>query len=580
MKSVIKEHCTGKTVLLLGLLLLLAASAFTGRFAALEKSPYANGLDGYFYVGQVHFLLEEGAFRIPDSSPVLYLLAAFSLPFSELVTAVKAGSALMNSLLLLTAALTARRLFADPGEENKAGRRSPGMAAVLAASLFALSPSLSQMGSEYLKNLGGLLFFFLFLLTVLSMLQPGLANTRSETATAEDRTTTQGKAACKTLLMGCLAALFALLSLFAHRLIAGMLLLLLFLISLMLAGEYFLRSGSSDRSNKRRPRFVETCKARMQQHRVLLLTACLLVCIALPLLLILVRGGLHPADLARFDNVISLRPNTPLFSQTFQMQLPVWLLAEMSLAQILAPLLLLFSFRHPLPDRRQRRLYRALLVMAILMSNPFWKLDSLDMGYRMHLAAAPLTLFLATGPLARFIRNAAQKNRGGLYIRHIRRSAAIVFIAGILLVAYLLPGHLYRPQKDPPYAFYEKLLGQFSLPKDSMLICHQGLNLFYTYTTGKNGLNYIPEYHVAEEKLWRLACHVPFQEFRRIVPEAVETARVKRLQYPYHLLREDVWQQYLERIPGKQAASHNNWYNPHQTRPEFLQVHQQGTGYK
>jgi hypothetical protein len=87
-----------------------------------------------------------------------------------------------------------------------------------------------------------------------------------------------------------------------------------------------------------------------------------------------------------------------------------------------------------------------------------------------------------------------------------------------------------------------------------------------------DGLNYIPEYHVPVDKLWRLSYFVDFGKFRKFIPNEVSKGYVKKLTFPYNLIREDSWQKFLTKIPDFLWQSYHNEYNPYQTRPGFLKI--------
>ena len=42
------------------------------------------------------------------------------------------------------------------------------------------------------------------------------------------------------------------------------------------------------------------------------------------------------------------------------------------------------------------------------------------------------------------------------------------------------------------------------------------------------------------------------------------------LERPYALIREDAWQEFLERYGSERRESLENWFNPHSRWPQFL----------
>lgn len=486
--------------LLFPLLLLVLLSVFGVRFLMLQQSEFAPGLDGYYYAGQVYSLTRFGKFRIPESSPVVYGLALLSLPFNDVVLANKVGAALLATFLVWALFLLVRQV---------SGNSYWGL---LAAALAGLSTAMSSLSVEFLKNLGAMACFLMYL--------GALARWEGEHKPGR---------VVAAVLWGGLAFL-------SHRLV-GVLVIACTLLWLLLRTP---------------PRL-----------RWRLLAACTAGALVLAGLLMVLRGGqLHPRDVERLAGSFRLGAVLPLFSHYMRQALPLQTVLELS-AVLVIPWVLIFFHTALRPP-----LLRTVWICCLLCCHPFWNFSSLDMGYRVLLSVLPLVIVLVVVVAARHIR---------IPFRERTRPYLAAGVGALLLVAvWLLPGQAYRVERDPPYGFYKKLIQKIRLPKQSLLICHGGLNLFYTYSTWKDGLNYLPEYHVPTDKLWRLSHGVPFHEYQRVITEDVEQDRVRRLSYPYHLIREDAWRRYLKRIPRALASTCSNWYNPHRKRPAFLQVHQPG----
>ena len=276
----------------------------------------------------------------------------------------------------------------------------------------------------------------------------------------------------------------------------------------------------------------------------------------------LIRGGLHFLDLERFSGVFSFGPFLPVFSAHFRSVLPPVMVAEMTLV-VLSPFLLLFFRTTLLKDRFLRTVWAVLFLTAM----PFWNLSRMDMGFRLILLAAPLAVIPAAALLSR-----------------IRISRRVFPAAAAAVVLLLLVGRtVYSPSRDPDYAFYEKVVAPLHLDEDSLLISHQGMNFYYTYAKWagrkwEGSLCYIPEYKMPVEKLWRLAHGVTWPEMSRRYPRWTKKKLVKKLLYPYLLIREDCWRRFLRDQPKQRVRSLENWYNPHTVRPAFLRVHQKLPG--
>ena len=55
-----------------------------------------------------------------------------------------------------------------------------------------------------------------------------------------------------------------------------------------------------------------------------------------------------------------------------------------------------------------------------------------------------------------------------------------------------------------------------------------------------------------------------------IMAENVGKKLIKKLPYEYVLIREDLWQEYLQREDDEIAENLMNWHNPYIQRPEFI----------
>jgi hypothetical protein len=267
---------------------------------------------------------------------------------------------------------------------------------------------------------------------------------------------------------------------------------------------------------------------------------------------LLLLRGLHPADLARFSGALAPVPSLPLLDPQARFLFPPALLAELTtLALVPWGLCLL---RRQLQGAVLRLLWALLFVFFL----PFWNMAGAGMGFRLALAGAPFALLLLSLAAARAAAARPWWVRAGLVL------------AAALPLAFSFSA--YRPQADPPYARYEKLLATFTLPPGSVLLCHRGLNLFYSYRTGNEGLSYIPDFPVAQEKLWRLAAHVDGDALARAAGR--ERVLVRPLRWPYLLVREDVWRRWRAGLSAEERAFTENSWNPYLKKPWYLRVQQ------
>ncbi|ADK82946.1 glycosyltransferase family 39 protein [Sediminispirochaeta smaragdinae] len=262
---------------------------------------------------------------------------------------------------------------------------------------------------------------------------------------------------------------------------------------------------------------------------------------------------LFKGDYLRFRAGFSLLPGLPLLSPFFRKHLPVSVCLEMSLLFLLV---YLFAFLYVI----KKRTFSLLLLGIPVLYFPFWRLDSLDLGYRLFLSATPCGIALTCFFAAELFPKALG-----------RQSWLRPFLAGVGVFLTFATITVYKPKQDPPYGLYRKVVASVDLSDDSLVIAHQGLNHVYTfYKDFRDALNYEPDFPVPEGRLWRLAYEAPESVIKRRYPAAVETGEIRSLGYGYLLIREKLWQDYLAWEDEPISRNLKNWYNPHSSRPRFV----------
>jgi hypothetical protein len=449
------------------------------RLSMLSATPFANGLDGYANAVQVLSLDRTGHLMMVDDSPVFWLLEAINGLIRDPVLAVKLGSALFGALL----GLAVRWFLLQAG----AGRDRAFWGMVLCG----LSPTLTFMSVDYVKNLGALVVFWLAAGWTVR-----LFFAKSD---AGD---------------WLLAAALYLLTWSSHRVTAVLLAL-----------------------------FVVALAVQRWGKRPLFWLAFTAAAAALSVVVVLARGSLSVADGAR---LAFSWPSLPWLSAAFRDQLPWPVTAELTLWALTAwawvPRLL-----------RPGSVFRALGVLGIVLFLPVWDLSALDLGFRLFSNGVPVAV--------------------ALLVLGWPEHWAPRWPWGLLAAACLLPAvrGVYRVENDPPYRLYQRVTASIELPSGSLLIAHAGLNHLYTYTHGlKEAMNYLPEWPLAPELLWRVSHGVLAAEYAAFIPEALTEGRVRALAGSYVLIREDAFQTFLDRAGPERRESLRDWYNPYQVRPEFL----------
>ena len=202
----------------------------------------------------------------------------------------------------------------------------------------------------------------------------------------------------------------------------------------------------------------------------------------------------------------------------------------------------------------------ALFWLCSLMLFPFLEWSLTGLAWRMFL------VFVLLVPLSFDFENVPKK-------------ASLVFFL-FLASASFFSWKAYSPAlHDPDYALYKKITKnvQAHLSESSsdpeLIISHNALAEYFTFTTGTDAMPWLPEYQVDSSRLWRIAAGVQGQTLRYFAgPENEKT--IKNIGGGYYLLPEFVWQSALKKARAEQDGYFlemaESWLNPHRKRPDFL----------
>ena len=146
----------------------------------------------------------------------------------------------------------------------------------------------------------------------------------------------------------------------------------------------------------------------------------------------------------------------------------------------------------------------------------------------------------------------------------------------VLYITFLTPA-LYEPRRDPPYEKYKRIVKDVELGDNSLLIAHLGLNHVYTYYKNlRDCLNWNCDFEVKDNDVWRLAYGADEGRVKMVLMNSEKFAwpqiaeQVSEVSLDYILIKEELWQEYLLLEDKEIAETFNNWYNPHEARPEFI----------
>lgn len=130
---------------------------------------------------------------------------------------------------------------------------------------------------------------------------------------------------------------------------------------------------------------------------------------------------------------------------------------------------------------------------------------------------------------------------------------------------------------DPDYARFEAITLQSQQAlvgkKVDLVIAHNALAEFFTFTTNADAMPWLPEYPVDSAGLWRIATGTRFQTLKYYAGNHAESG-ITSLGFQYYLLPEHVWQEALRRAKIENdevfLAETGDWRNPSRVRPSWL----------
>lgn len=487
------------------------------RYAALNQTPFANGWDGYFYLVQLKSWVESGRMHSPDASLVYPCLRLFYWFTGDYVTALKLGAAVLAGLFTWAIFAVAEREAAALSDES-AHRAGAG---IFIAAVSVFSPQLTYFTAQFPKNLLGAVLLVSFIGSVPPLNDAGR------------------RRAGKSWL---LPVILLILNYFGHRLTFSLALL-------FLACRFVFV-------------FREQEPERRGAHLRTLAWAIPAVAGAVLIAGAFFPGLFHFIDFGRLSGVFSPAAQFAPWSFVSRFgreRLSGWWLAEIAGATACWGFMVIrLMIRRPLPSRRG--LHYPLLCLCSLMLFPFLEWSFTGIAYRLFL------VFILLAPLLLIDLSCVRKRRTG------------VIFAAFLLVSSFFSRKSYRPPlHDPDYDLFSRTTTNarryLSDKSPELIIAHNALAEFYTFTTGTDAMPWLPEHRVDSARLWRIAADVPLQTVRYYAGAGREPV-VRSLGYPYILLPEYVWNAVIDRAKRENdeafLADALGWRNPSHIRPAWL----------
>lgn len=510
---------TGRPIRLLtaaGLIVGVASALL--RFQAFSQSPYANGWDGYFYLVQIRAWVETGRMHSPEASLIYPLLRFWLWCTGDYVLMYQCCAAALAGIftaVVLWMALSRPRAW-------------------LLGSWALFSPQLTYFAAQYPKNLLGLVLLLAFIGSL-------------------PRITAQQKP-----VRFILPFILLIFNYFGHRMTFG------------LAVVYLLTWGLLS---------LKTVTGwRMINGKSLALAG-------LAIGLFAVAGSLWPglpqvADLGRLAGGWQWPPQFApwsFISQFGQERLSSWWLLE--IVAVTAFFLFELVKTGWIALRRGKAIRQpdkqhALLLLCALLLFPFAAWSFTSAAYRFWL------VFMLLAPLTWAVGNQNPAQDSSYFQQRDRWPYLGVSI--VLSIAAFFSWKSYLPARhDPNYALFARVTGhtadRLGLPSCSnppeLVIAHNALAEFFTFTTGLDAMPWLPEYPIDSARLWRIAAgmHLPTV---RYFAGADQAERVQPLSSNYCLLPESVWQHCLTRARAEgdsvYLAAATGWLNPSRERPKWL----------
>lgn len=153
--------------------------------------------------------------------------------------------------------------------------------------------------------------------------------------------------------------------------------------------------------------------------------------------------------------------------------------------------------------------------------------------------------------------------------------ASVITLSCILMIISLFSYTSYdHLRHDPPYNFYATISQQISTDwsdtdPPELIIAHKSLAEFITFSTRVDAMPWLPEYEIADDRLYRIG-YFPLKQLAKFYLDE----KVTFLLSNYGYLQEKDWNFYLQELEANENRDiielHLDWKNPSQIRPSYL----------
>jgi hypothetical protein len=548
----------------IALLMILSGVLIGSGLQALNRTEYANGWDGYYYLAQMQSLHNTGSMRSPEYSLVYLPLIALHSITGNYIASYKLSAVLIKTLFVLSVFTLGFSLLKS---KPNVDRRTAFFTALIAGALSAMSPSLNYFFTQFPKNLLGFALFFFFMASVYST---------SRIWKRWEPPSSHQKISKRDLIAKILGVLLLFLAtFFTHRFTAVLSLCFLVLYFAPSAKHLFQYIWTEKKGESGS---AATSRLRKYWRNILRLLILLMPFVALFALSHKLPLALSFYDLEIITSNFSLRPIfVPVsFIQDFgAFKLSGPWIVEIFLASAL-PLItvaLLLS-KHRFSFLRLGREYYILIIVSLAGLFPFFRFSLTGLSYRIYYG----TLLIFPLLCIPYIRFGVQKI---LHFRHeerVLRQEAMLVLPFVALMAFsLYTGRSYNPElHDPPYAFYEELAAKTIVSLADvdyeLIIAHKALSSMITYTFEVDALPWAPEEYYPRDRVWRITAGILQYEVAMYLSPEVAKQYFLPLSRDYALMREDHWEAFLRSIASEPVMLEavRTWRNPHERRPGYM----------
>ncbi|MBX2889337.1 MAG: hypothetical protein KF734_00260 [Saprospiraceae bacterium] len=273
-------------------------------------------------------------------------------------------------------------------------------------------------------------------------------------------------------------------------------------------------------------------------------------------------GLFHVVDLGRLKGAWAWPPQFAPYSFVVHFgleRISGWWLAEIGVVTGCWLWALIHGAREKFKPSSTVRVNGSLAILSTLLLFPFLEWSFTGVAWRLFLVFVLLT------PLSVI----------GFQILENRRSG-LVFVT-VMLCCSLFSWKTYSPKMhDPDYSRFSSITEQaravLKEKQVELVIAHNALAEFFTYTTGADAMPWLPEYEADSLRLWRIATGASLQMLRYYA--GANSGTIKPLGYGYFMLPEYVWQVARRRAEEEQdeyfLTETADWRNPSRIRPSWL----------